>query len=124
VSALWVFLGGGVGAVLRWSLSAWIGRRVDGPFPWGTLTVNVLGCLAIGFLVGWLADRHELGTAPRLLLVTGLLGGFTTFSTFGLETWRLLQSDGAPLALGYVGASLIAGTLGVAGGLEAARSLS
>ena len=117
-----MFIGGGLGAVARWALSTWVTTRAGSAFPWGTLLVNVLGCLAIGALVGWLADKHTLGPTPRLLLVTGLLGGFTTFSTFGLETWQLIEEGRGHLAASYAVASLVAGVTGVVLGLWSTRA--
>lgn len=95
MAVLWVGLGGFVGAVLRYGVShvvqGWAGER----FPAGTLVVNVLGCLAIGLLLGVAGRSSELPESVRLLVVVGLLGSFTTFSTFGKETVDLV-AQGAP----------------------------
>ena len=105
-----LFAGGGLGAVLRFALALWVDERAPAAFPWGTLAVNVTGCFLIG-LLATLADEHRLlPPAARLFLVAGLLGGFTTFSTFGLETWRLVEDSLGTTALLYVVGSL-AGTL-------------
>ena len=105
---LLVGLGGGVGAISRWALvRALIARFGDGVMPWGTLVVNVVGCLAIGF-----ALRSPEG-APReewrLLLVVGLLGGFTTFSTFAHESVTLLREGARGTAFGYAALSNLLG---------------
>ena len=95
---LWVGLGGFAGAILRYLVSGWA-QNASGSagFPYGTLAVNVLGCLAIGVL-SWLADtRGLLSAESRLLIMVGVLGAFTTFSTFGNETLNLLR-DGEVLA--------------------------
>ena len=119
-----LFAGGGAGAVARYALGLWIEARVGPGFPWGTFVINVGGCLAIGVLAA-LSDEHQWITpAARLLLVTGLLGGFTTFSTFGLETWQLLEDGRTGLALAYAGASLGAGLLAVALALRLTRALN
>jgi len=118
-----LFLGGGVGAVARYALGLWIEARVGPGFPWGTFAINVGGCLAIG-VVATLADEHLWISPPaRLLLVTGLLGGFTTFSTFGLETWQLFEEGRAGLALAYGGASLFAGLAAVGLAVRLTREL-
>ena len=87
-----VGLGGFAGSILRYLVSGWVQRLADSAlFPYGTLSVNVLGCLAIGLLGGW-ADNAELfSPSTRLFLLIGVLGGFTTFSTFGYETMALLR---------------------------------
>jgi len=94
-----IALGGGVGAALRYLVTGWAQKLVSGTFPVGTLTVNVAGCFAIGLLnyvlLGPLLVREEL----RLALVTGVLGGFTTFSSYGWETLAL-TNEGAWLAAG------------------------
>ena len=84
-----------------------------GTFPWGTFAVNVLGCFAIGAVAAWVESKG--GSHPsHPFLVGGLLGGFTTFSTFGLETLRLLEADRAGLAALYALGSLGLGVLAVA----------
>ncbi len=95
---LWVGLGGFAGAILRYLVSGWAqGASGSASFPYGTLAVNVLGCLVIGVL-SYLADaRGFLSAEARLLIMVGVLGAFTTFSTFGNETLNLLR-DGEVLA--------------------------
>lgn len=107
-----VAVGGGAGALCRWALSIALPHAAGG-FPTATLLVNVVGCLALGLLVGALPDAHWL----RPLLGTGFLGGFTTFSTFALETDRLLARSPAA-ALLYVGCSLLLGLAAAALGLR------
>lgn len=105
---LWVGLGGGLGSVLRYGLGRWISARVGTGFPWGTLAVNLLGCLAIGFLCRLLENRGS-SESLRLFLVIGLLGGFTTFSAFGLETTALIHSGRPAAAMAYVAVSVLGG---------------
>jgi len=93
--ALLVGAGGFVGAVARYGLSALAHRWVPGSLPVGTLTVNVLGCLAAGAALAALEQRAALGSALHLALVTGLLGSLTTFSTFGVETVTLVREGRA-----------------------------
>jgi fluoride exporter len=86
-----IFLGSGLGGVLRYALGNWVQNLSGGKFPLGTLAVNVLGCLVIGLLSATLASRFPVREDYRLALVVGLLGGFTTFSSFGMETFALVD---------------------------------
>jgi fluoride exporter len=113
LNVLAVAVGAAVGANLRYGVSLWAARRFGAAFPYGTLLINVLGCLVIGALLTLAATRIRLSEPLRLLLVTGLLGGFTTFSSFGYETYTLIVA-GSWLDAGiYVGASMILGLLAV-----------
>ena len=87
-----MFLGGGLGATLRYGMSGMVHRIMGSDFPYGTLVVNILGCLLIGALMSVTEDRILLHPRMRLFLAIGLLGGFTTFSTFSYETVALLRS--------------------------------
>ncbi|MBA3668236.1 MAG: fluoride efflux transporter CrcB [Sphingomonas sp.] len=120
MNAALVFLGGGLGAVLRWlvgraSLLLW-----GATFPWGTLIVNVVGSFAIGLFVGLFA-AFENGQPMRLLLVTGLLGGFTTFSAFSLDALTLWQRGQPALAAAYVLGSVVVSLAAIAAGLALTR---
>lgn len=118
-----LFAGGGAGAILRYAVGLWVDARTGPGFPWGTFVVNVAGCFAIG-VVATLADEHAwISPAARLLLVTGLLGGFTTFSTFGMETWQLVEDGAGWLALANAGGSLAAGIAAVVLGAVLTRQL-
>ena len=109
---LLVALGGAIGSVARYKLSgAILHHTLDWRFPAGTFAVNVAGCLLAGLLAG-LAEKHDMFTADvRLLLFTGLLGGFTTFSAFGLETMFLIKRGELGIAGANVVLSVIAGLL-------------
>ena len=109
-AVLLVALGGAIGSVARYKLSGFVlHHTVDWRFPAGTFTVNVLGCLAAGVLAG-LAEKHDmLSPDARVLLFTGLLGGFTTFSAFGLETMHLLKRGDLAIAAANVVLSVLAG---------------
>jgi CrcB protein len=111
-SILFVAAAGSVGAVLRYLLHSGIQSLSPGSFPLATLVVNTLGCLAIGFLAVTFAESTSLTHEQRLALFVGLLGGFTTFSTFGLETFALLEGGGLGAAALNVA---LANTLGIAG---------
>jgi len=104
-----VALGGGFGAACRYALSSALMRGAANGFPLGTFAVNLAGCLLIGLWAG-LAVRHTwLNGDARLLLVTGVLGGFTTFSAFGLESLQLLRRGEWWLAGVYAGGSVLLG---------------
>ncbi len=120
---LLVALGGALGSVGRFKLSGWVlHHTMDWRFPAGTFTVNIAGCLLAGVLAG-LAEKHELFSADiRLLLFTGLLGGFTTFSAFGLETMFLLRKGELLIAGANVALSVVAGLLALWLGLGASRA--
>ena len=92
-----VGLGGFLGAIARYTMGGFVDARLNTRFPWGTLAVNVLGCLLIGLLLGLVSGRGQLSISEstRLFLVTGFLGSMTTFSTFGHETIELIQQDNA-----------------------------
>ena len=95
IHSLLVGVGGFLGSVLRFLLSGWAQRAVPGStLPLGTLLVNVSGCLLIGVLAGLVDIRQLLAPGQRVFLMIGILGGFTTFSTFGYETLVLLQESG------------------------------
>ena len=108
---LLVALGGAGGSVLRYLLS-----NINTSFPWGTFTVNVLGSLLIGLLVGFVS-KGVLSPEMKLLLVTGFCGGFTTFSTFANESFGMMKAGDVLQTALYVGASVIIGILTVWGGM-------
>jgi len=102
-----VALGGALGAVSRYAMSGAIAHRYGADFPWPTLAVNLLGALIIGFIAEYFAFHGEAHENLRLFLVTGILGGFTTFSAFSMETSLLIQRGDLLAALAYVGVSVI-----------------
>ena len=107
-----VFVGGGLGALLRYLMSLGVGSVWDGSFPLGTFLINLIGCFLIGALAG-LSERTAVDPQLRLFLQTGILGGYTTFSSFGLETVQLVQRGEGGLAAAYVLGSNVLG-LGLA----------
>ena len=123
MSTLTVFLGAGLGGVLRW-LVGLAALRVFGPaFPWGTLAVNVAGCFAIGVVAAFAAERLP-GETTRLFLMTGLLGGFTTFSAFSLDAVALWERGDAGLAGAYVAASVLVSIAALFAGLALGRGIA
>ena len=110
-----VGLGGFIGSILRYLVSGWVQGFADSPtFGYGTLSVNVLGCFAIGLLGGWTDSAGLFSPSMRLFLFLGLLGGFTTFSTFGYETMALLRGRAMLGVFLYVGLHLLLGLGAVA----------
>ncbi|MBM3943940.1 MAG: fluoride efflux transporter CrcB [SAR202 cluster bacterium] len=113
-TVLLVGAGGFAGAIARYLLSDWTQSLFKGSaFPYGTLTVNILGCLAIGVLSGLVQSKGLLPVEIRTFLSIGLLGGFTTFSTFGNETFSLIRNGHVASAAGYVAVSVVVGVLAV-----------
>lgn len=116
-----VGVGGGLGAIARYALGGLVLHlSLQQRFPWSTFAVNVLGCFVAGLLAGLVERQHVLGPETRLFLFTGLLGGFTTFSAFGLETVQLLRRGDWLLAAGYAGGSVLLGLAAVWLGLRVA----
>jgi CrcB protein len=110
---LLIALGGALGSVARYLASGAV-HRVSSPFfPYGTFVVNVSGCLVFGVLAGLANERAVLGPNARLFLLVGVLGGYTTFSTFGFETFELLRSARFGAALANAGGQVVAGVAGV-----------
>jgi CrcB protein len=113
MTVLLVFLGGTIGAPARYLIDRYVQRRHESVFPWGTLTVNLIGCLILGLLTG---AAHSLPKETVVFAGTGICGALTTFSTFGFETTRLLE-EGSLLEAGLNAlASLTLGVLAAAAG--------
>lgn len=109
-TALLVAAGGALGSVLRWLVGGWVhGILRSSTFPWGTFTVNAVGSFAIGAVLGLALERALVTPGARLFLVTGVLGGFTTFSAFSYETLQMARDGQWPAALGYSLGSVIVG---------------
>ncbi|KQT45399.1 camphor resistance protein CrcB [Methylobacterium sp. Leaf456] len=121
MNTLLVFLGAGLGGVLRHGANL-AALRLGSTFPWGTLTINVVGSVLMGIVTGWFALRGGPPQA-RLFLATGVLGGFTTFSTFSLEAFTLIERGDGGAALAYVLISVLAGIGGLALALVVMRQV-
>jgi len=121
---LLVAVGGAVGSVLRHLTNVWTVRLFGPGFPWGTLTVNLVGCFLMGVIVEVLARRFGGATELRLLLATGLLGGFTTFSAFSLDFATLYQRGAMLEAFAYLAGSVVLSLAGVFLGLWLARTVA
>jgi fluoride exporter len=120
---LLVFTGGGLGATARYWLSAAVYRWLPPDFPYGNLVVNISGCFVIGFLASALEERFIVTPALRIFLTVGILGGFTTFSSFSYEAVGLLRQSAYLSALWYIGGSLFGCLLATTAGLFAGRLL-
>jgi CrcB protein len=115
-------LGGVLGALARWAVARALRSPADG-WPWATLLVNVTGCALIGVLLAVLLAHFPAHPWLRPFLATGVLGGYTTFSTFAVDAVRLVEAGQAGTAVGYVVASVLGGLLAVVAGLRAGRAL-
>ena len=114
LALLLVGAGGFLGSVFRYVLSGWVHRVLENPwFPYGTLVVNVSGSVAIGFLSGLAENRSLFPSDARLFVFIGILGGFTTFSSFALETFSLGRNTQIAAALANIMMQVFLGLLGV-----------
>ncbi|MGB3178464.1 MAG: fluoride efflux transporter CrcB [Albidovulum sp.] len=118
---LYVALGGALGASARYMTNVVVMRFIGPGFPWGTLVVNVLGSALMGALVVLLAQKDATRLGP--FLMTGLLGGFTTFSAFSLDALTLWERGQSGVAAAYVAGSVVLSLVGIALGMAAARGM-
>jgi len=102
-----VAIGGAAGAVMRWLMASGVQKMAGGAFPWGTFAVNALGSFLLGFLFVWLIERSTANELIRLAITVGFMGAFTTFSTYSLESVRLLQEGAFSLAFGNIAGQVI-----------------
>ncbi|MEQ7155658.1 fluoride efflux transporter CrcB [Brevundimonas aurifodinae] len=117
-----VGLGGALGSMARYGVGLAAARLMPGvAWPWATVSVNVIGGLLMGLLVGWLAQRGQGGESLRLFVAVGVLGGFTTFSAFSLETVLMIERRQFGLAAAYVGVSVVLAVAALFLGLMIAR---
>lgn len=121
---LTVFLGAGIGGALRHGVNIGAAKLLGSGFPYGTMIVNVAGSLVMGLLISFFALKADPGQHWRLFLTTGILGGFTTFSTFSLDTMLLFERGQTALAAFYVLASVALSLAGLLAGFALVRSLA
>ncbi|GAK70905.1 putative fluoride ion transporter CrcB [Agrobacterium rubi TR3 = NBRC 13261] len=118
-----VAIGGAIGSVARYLVGV-LGTRLAGPnFPWGTITVNIVGAFLIGLMVEVVARRFDASAEMRVFIVTGVIGGFTTWSSFTLDAVVLFERGEMGLAALYLGGSLILSFAAIFAGLALGRSL-
>lgn len=118
-----VALGSALGGVARYLLSGALQRGTRGSFPTGTLAVNLIGCFILGFVVQYALERPDFSPELRLFLTAGFCGAFTTFSTFSVETFDLIEYAHYQQAFLYVATSLVIGLLATSAGFLLARNM-
>jgi len=118
-----VALGGAAGSLARYALDRFVERRSFAVFPWSTFAINASGCLLIGVVIAALVDRHHTPAWLRVGLVMGVLGGYTTFSTFAQETLGLIEEGRLDVSAAYAFGSLTTGVLAVYFGTLIGRTL-
>ena len=117
-----VFVGAGVGGMVRHFMNIWVARLAGTHFPMHTLVINVTGSLLMGMVAGWFALKGGAAGHLRLFLATGVLGGYTTFSAFSLDAVLLWERHDYLLAAYYVGGSVVLSLLGLVAGLWIMRT--
>ncbi|MBK7425964.1 MAG: fluoride efflux transporter CrcB [Saprospiraceae bacterium] len=117
---LLVGAGSFLGGAARYWISQWMHHRFPSSFPYGTFTINIIGCLAIGMILGW-AEKGNLSSDWKFFLASGICGGFTTFSAFSWEILSLIRQGQLPHAFLYISASVILGLLGTYLGWQLSR---
>jgi fluoride exporter len=99
---LLVFIGGGLGSSFRYFIGNFMNRNVKLSLPWNTLSANLIACVILGILTGWLTTKLETDSSQRLFIGVGICGGLSTFSTFTLEIFELVKSNQIALAISYM----------------------
>ena len=118
-----VFVGAGLGGVLRYSLGGWIAERAGAAFPWHTMVINLAGAVLLGLLMALSIERGAISPGARLFLGVGLLGGFTTFSTLSYETLSLLREGLVVQGVFNMAGSLVLGLIAAAAGMLLGRAI-
>lgn len=118
-----IFMGGGLGSVLRYLMAIGVGKKLGEVFPYGTLAVNVLGCFLAGFIIQTFTTKYQITPDLRGFLIAGFLGGFTTFSAFTIDTYRLIDTGFTASAVMYVVLSVVLTIGACLAGVYGARGL-
>jgi fluoride exporter len=118
-----IAIGGGLGSVLRYLTTIFVNKYFQSNFPYATLLTNVLGCLLIGLFFGYLEKNNAISQDLKFFLITGLCGGYTTFSTFSNENIQLLQTNQTFTAFLYIGLSIFIGLMATWFGLIIAKTI-
>jgi fluoride exporter len=121
--AIWVGLGGFMGANVRYLISKFVAKNIDPSLPWGTLAVNITGSFIIGLFLVWTTERVLADPAYRLLVAVGFCGAYTTFSSYAFETVRLIEQGHFLSATGNFLSNNLLSVLGVFAGIILARSI-
>ncbi len=120
---LYVFIGGGLGSLVRFLLGKWVNSFHNSNFPFGTFIINIVACFVLGFIIGLADQKQILSPAIRLFLVVGFCGGFSTFSAFSSETLTLIQQGQNTTMLLYVLLSVVVCLIATFGGLFIAEKI-
>ncbi len=120
---IYIALGGGLGSVLRYLTSVVMNKYVQSNFPYATFVTNIIGCLLIGIFFGYLEKQNAISQDLKFFLITGLCGGYTTFSTFSHENVQLLQTNQILTGFLYIGFSVFIGLIATWFGLTIAKAL-
>lgn len=120
---LLVAVGGALGSIARYAMSGWVNRLTTPSFHYGTFAVNIVGCLVFGLIAGAASERFAVGPSARAFLLVGILGGFTTFSSFGFETFQLLRDGQVGLACLNIGGQVVCGLAAMWAGYSLHRLL-
>ena len=119
-----VAAGGAIGSVARYLVGVISGKLLGVNFPWGTLFINVSGSFLIGLFIALFATKWDLPQTARVFLTVGICGGYTTFSTFSLDAWYLIERGEMAASLAYMGASVVLSLAALIGALHLVRTLS
>ena len=120
---LLLVIAGGLGALSRYALSSWIHGQTGNGFPWGTMAVNVLGCLLFGLLWTLAEERFLVPRSVSFIILTGFVGSFTTFSTMTFETLNLIKTSSWLSAILYMGVGQILGIIAAMAGIGVAKTI-